>query len=227
MRGRKPKLTVADVEEIKRMYAVKDKPWSIPAIAKAFSISQATVNKAINGKASTVDGKTIDVCTAGNPAVNGICGAADCVCAPKSLEDFWGPVVYSYSRAQAIEDGILVDLEKFSFRPHHNVRQEAGIIFPVAMTRTAYARMIQDEDEPLPPGQDISGRMWDVLYMFRLAARRSDGDRFLFRVSVTNWIERDGKRINRTKQETVTLKAICGPGDDAAPVITIMLPNED
>ena len=27
--------------------------------------------------------------------------------------------------------------------------------------------------------------------------------------------------------ELITLKAHCGPGDDAEPVITIMLPNED
>jgi hypothetical protein len=40
-------------------------------------------------------------------------------------------------------------------------------------------------------------------------------------------VEVNGRRINRTKQETVTLKAICGPGDTAEPVITIMLPEED
>ena len=29
------------------------------------------------------------------------------------------------------------------------------------------------------------------------------------------------------RQVTVTLKAICGPGDDGEPVLTVMLPNED
>jgi len=36
-----------------------------------------------------------------------------------------------------------------------------------------------------------------------------------------------GKRINRTKRETVVLKALCGPGDNGEPVITILLPDED
>jgi hypothetical protein len=29
------------------------------------------------------------------------------------------------------------------------------------------------------------------------------------------------------RQETVTLKAVCGPGDDGAPVLTILLEHED
>jgi hypothetical protein len=36
-----------------------------------------------------------------------------------------------------------------------------------------------------------------------------------------------GERINRTKRETVILKAICGPGDSGEPVITILLHDED
>ena len=31
----------------------------------------------------------------------------------------------------------------------------------------------------------------------------------------------------RAGHRLVTLKAVCGPGDDAEPVITIMLPEED
>jgi hypothetical protein len=48
--------------------------------------------------------------------------------------------------------------------------------------------------------------------------------------AVTNcmeWVYVDGKRTERAKLETVELKAVCGPGDTPAPVITIMLPNED
>ncbi len=29
------------------------------------------------------------------------------------------------------------------------------------------------------------------------------------------------------KQETATLKAMCGPGDNGEPVLTVMLPEED
>lgn len=56
-RGRKPKLTKADVVEIKRMYANTTDPigWSIPAIARVFGVSTATVNKAINGTVAVSD----------------------------------------------------------------------------------------------------------------------------------------------------------------------------
>ncbi len=138
------------------------------------------------------------------------------------------PVISTYTRAQAIADGVLVDLTDpgFTFRPGLNICKEAGIRFPVAMTRAAFERTISVEDVPLPPLNDISGRMWDVLYMFTLAARRG-GSELLYRVSVTNWVRVHGKRTNRTKQEDVTLKAVIGPGDDSEPVITIMLPDED
>ena len=35
------------------------------------------------------------------------------------------------------------------------------------------------------------------------------------------------KEEGRHKQEIVTLKAVCGPNDDASPCITIMNPDED
>ena len=42
--------------------------------------------------------------------------------------ELFGEVISSYSRAQAIEDGVLVDVS--------SVARAAGIKFPVAMTRT-------------------------------------------------------------------------------------------
>ena len=95
-------------------------------------------------------------------------------------DDFFGEVISSYTRAQAIEDGVLVDLSdpSFTFRPGLPILKEAGIKFPVAMTTTAFARTVQDPDtdEPLPPGQNVSGRLWDVLTVFKLYAQRNRGD---------------------------------------------------
>ena len=138
----------------------------------------------------------------------------------------FGNVIYSYTRRQAIDDGVLVDLTDFSFRPGLNVVHEAGIKYPIAMTSTAFACTVQKTGEPLPPAQDLSGRIWDVLTMFKFAAR-AGGSEIRFTVRVLNWVYIDGKRIARTKHEDVQLKAVCGPGDDAEPVITIMLPDED
>jgi hypothetical protein len=136
--------------------------------------------------------------------------------------------IATYSRAQAIEDGVLVSLNdpSFTFRPGLNICAEAGIKFPVAMTIAAFAKTVSELDTPLPPCQDISGRLWDVLTMLRLAAKRG-GEEIRFLVTVVNWVCVGGKRINRTKRETVILKALCGPGDNGEPVITIMLPDED
>ena len=145
-----------------------------------------------------------------------------------SMEEVFGEVLSSYSRAQAIEDGVLVSLNdpSFTFRPGLNICVEAGIKFPVAMTIAAFAKTVSESDTPLPPCQDISGRLWDVLSMFKLAAKRG-GSEIRFPVTVINWVYVDGERINRTKQETVMLKALCGPGDNGEPVITILLPDED
>jgi hypothetical protein len=55
--------------------------------------------------------------------------------------------------------------------------------------------------------------------MFKQAARRGWSE-LIFRLHVRN--------DNRDRTPPlVTLKAVCGPGDDAGPVITVMLPEED
>ena len=46
---------------------------------------------------------------------------------PQNDAEPFGPVIYAYSRAQAIADGFQVDVT--------NIAQEAGIRFPVFLTR--------------------------------------------------------------------------------------------
>lgn len=118
-------------------------------------------------------------------------------------DNLFGEVISSYSRAQAIEDGILVDVTETA--------KEAGIKYPVALTRAVFEKCVA-----LPKRyrglEDEKGRLWDVLSMFRFAARRG-GDTLLYKLIVT--------------RRTVILKAVIGPGDTPEPVITIMLPQED
>jgi hypothetical protein len=130
--------------------------------------------------------------------------------------DFAGQVVYSYTRRQAIEDGVLVDLMQDGTA---KIVKEAGFRWPVAMTIAAWVKTIGEPDQPLPAGQDLPGRLWDVLWLLSLAVKgsRESTDRVSFRVRV--W---DGHLHNEVK-----LWSVCGPGDDAAPVITIMLEGED
>lgn len=141
----------------------------------------------------------------------------------------FGPMVFSYTRAQAIEDGVLVDLTSNAPEGAEVKRlvQEAGFLVPVAMTAAAYIEAVlagTSEDEDgwfiFPAGQSLKGRLWDVLMVLRFSARANrNTDRVYFAVDVdTNG---DGKH------KTVKLWSLIGPGDDGEPVLTIMLEGED
>lgn len=134
-------------------------------------------------------------------------------------------LIHRYTRAQAIADGVLIDLmqhptpegpEQDDLRA---LVHEAGFRIPVAMTATAFAETVHPLDgSVLPEGQDLTGRLWDVLWMLRCAiACAGDNDRVNFTVHIF-----DGKR-----HHPVELYAVCGPGDHGEPVITIMRPDED
>ena len=113
----------------------------------------------------------------------------------------FGEVIYSYTRAQALEDGMLIDVSETA--------REAGIKFPVAITSAVWGKHITPSKRSC---QDTEGRLWDTLWMFRNTAKNG-GSTMLFQVYYS--------------RRLVTLKAVCGPGDNMEPVITIMLPNED
>ena len=71
----------------------------------------------------------------------------------KTTAEPFGPVIYQYTRSQAIADGFQVDVSK--------VAAEAGIRFPVFITRGVYEQCVA-----VPPGvtgQDEAGRLWDVV----------------------------------------------------------------
>lgn len=54
-RGRPLKHTRAEIDHMRDLYYRKDENWSIPAIARFFRTSTATVNKAIEGKLKASD----------------------------------------------------------------------------------------------------------------------------------------------------------------------------
>lgn len=129
-----------------------------------------------------------------------------------------------YSRAQAIADGVLVDVSELA--------REAGFKFPVVVTEAVWKRYCEDPDSL--PGQDVTGRTWDVVWMARAGAKRTDGGAMLFKLHVAmkdrgNWESNEDPPECGTREthRLVTLKALCHPGDDTEPVVTIMLPQED
>ena len=125
-------------------------------------------------------------------------------------------IIFAYTRADAISDGVLVELSD-------QIVSEAGIKVKVAVTRAVWDDYLSPSYLDELPGQSVEGRIWDLLWMFGCAARRSrHASTIQFRVLFAI-MEESGSIVT----EDVLLKAVCGPGDDAEPVITIMLPWED
>ena len=141
----------------------------------------------------------------------------------QSGSDF-GPVIYSYTRSQAIADGFQVEVSK--------VAREAGIKFPVFLTRAVY-----DNYVTVPPAlqngkcgshQDEAGRLWDIVWMTRFAILKAkpgqSGQCGSHRLPVALYV-----RNNNRRARLIKLIATCGPLDidDPQPAITIMMPDED
>lgn len=120
-------------------------------------------------------------------------------------------VIYSYTREQAIADGVLVDVSEMA--------KEAGFLYPVAVTQGVWHDIVVPSPRDQKDGQSIDGRLWDVLYMLKCAIH--------FKTAPSNKTDFFVIAVHERKQETHKLYALCGPGDNAEPVVTIMHPWED
>ncbi len=128
----------------------------------------------------------------------------------------FGDVIYSYTRAQALEDGYLVDVSEMA--------REAGLKVNTALTRAVWDDCVEwdDDDSKRQTHQDQDGRLWDVLFMASMAARTNpNSSQILYQLYR---VPRGGRG---TRAKLVKLKLHIGPGDQGEPVITIMMPNED
>ena len=119
-------------------------------------------------------------------------------------------IIYSYTRKEALEDGVLVDVSQMA--------KEAGFKYPVAITQELNSNL-----ENIPPEhsyEDYNGRLWDVLWMLRVAiAKQGSGDIIHYKMILHT--------EDNPAETPITLKAQCHPGDDMEPCITVMFPWED
>lgn len=130
---------------------------------------------------------------------------------PATDDEITMEVVFSYTRKQAIEDGALIDVSQTA--------RELGVRIPVAVTSSVWERYVKLTPAAIRAAGSEEGRLWDILWMFRCSALRAmDAGEILFRLRVIT---------ESVRPSPVELKALCGPGDDGEPVITIMLPDED
>lgn len=131
---------------------------------------------------------------------------------PDNEEDENGFVLcVVYTRADALEDGTLVDVTAQA--------KQAGIKISTAVTRAVWDRYVELTPAAEKAGNNLEGRLWDIVWMFRCAALRNPDER---EIEFELYVVTD--RIEPTR---VKLKAICGPGDDDEPVFTLLLPHED
>ena len=115
-----------------------------------------------------------------------------------TMTEIFGEVISTYTRAQAFEDGQLIDLEG----------HESTNIYkhPVAFTAALWAEVERGAGSEV---DTRNARIWDVCWM---ASRGQEMDRSSRRSKVI---------IGR---QTHVIYAQCHPGDDAEPVITIGFP---
>lgn len=120
-------------------------------------------------------------------------------------------MIHSYSRRQAIADGVLIDVTETA--------REAGFTIPVAVTAAVFQQYVKVPDGVT--AQDERGRLWDIVFMLRFAVTRhpeTEGDTLLFTVFARN---------DEAEPQPVKLKAVVHPGDEGEPVITVLMPDED
>jgi len=120
-------------------------------------------------------------------------------------------LIFEYTRAQAIADGVLIDL---STTYPVDTRMYK---FPLACTSAVWKLI-----ESAASSEDVDPALyvWDIAFMSHVAiksAKNSGSSELPFTVKLP--LTENGTEYR--------LKLVCGPGDDGSPVLTIMLPEED
>jgi hypothetical protein len=130
---------------------------------------------------------------------------------PNTTADFWGEPIHTYTRADALADGVLVDVTATA--------REAGFRIPVALTQSIWADVNDLSGRHVSCGQSPEGRLWDLLFMAVHAARMPENHNTS--AFIYSLIMPVGAGNN--------YRARChiGPGDEGEPVVTIMLPDEN
>lgn len=126
----------------------------------------------------------------------------------QSLTDFFGPVIHSYSRAQAIEDGVLHDVT--------DLARDCGILLPTAIASHAWNSAVAWPDAESASEYEMS-RAWTVVAHATEALRRAK------RLKLEGRQEFTFAPTPDVSDETpeITLGIEIGPGDAAEPVLTI------
>ena len=122
------------------------------------------------------------------------------------MDDF--NLIYSYSRAQAISDGVLIDVTAQA--------KEAGFKLHTVVSDNLFHSYIAPPAGLEGEGQSIEGRLHDVFFVLLAAIRSAK--------AATDYAEIDVFFLMAPgRQEKVKVVAVVGPGDEGEPVMTICL----
>ena len=126
----------------------------------------------------------------------------------KKPDPIFGDIIYAYTRAQALADGVLVDVTPMA--------KEAGLVHPTVITQALWHEL-----NTIPENfsyESFSGRLWDVLWMGRLAAAKEEN---LGSTRITFPVLLHTRNLDPSTEQITELVMDCGPGDQGEPVLTI------
>jgi len=128
------------------------------------------------------------------------------------MDEPFGPIIYSYTRTQAIADGTLADIT--------DIAKDAGFRYPTAVSTHLYHEVLNPSESLAAQGQSLLGRIWDMLTILRLSIK-SQPD--------TSWLTFSPLFVMTpdTSPAPITIISTVGPGDHGEPVITLYLPEDD
>lgn len=137
-------------------------------------------------------------------------------------EDFWNDaeIIHTYLVADAVADGTMRTIDAL-------LAAEAGFKIPVIMTTGAWAELVAWERDD--SSQDEKGRLWDVLFLTAVAARRIGAKDSFVAVSIGRVPNRtpSGELSQAERPERVTFNAVVQAYDRSGdPCLTIFMPEE-
>lgn len=135
-------------------------------------------------------------------------GEADFDAFPSAPQFEDAAVIHSYSRADALEDGVLIDVSKHA--------AEVGITIHTAITPGVWAEVIGNPDWQSCGTEE--NRIEGIISMAFNELEKKETNLVFFSVQLMNY----GEVYRETH-----LRAQRGPGDNLEPVLTVMLSHED
>lgn len=137
------------------------------------------------------------------------------------MTELFGEPISVYTVSDGVRDGFMVEAPEAD-------AQEAGYRVPVTFTKAAFTDLVEWDDAPC---QDVRGRLWDVLWMMRGAAKAAmanPGGRYAFTLYRVPYLTKSGNRSRAETPQRVTRHIVAqGYDRDGAPCLTILMPTED